>query len=107
LREDLTINSENPSEGILLELITSVRVDENENIYLQDARARKIKIFDKEGNFLREFGRRGQGPGEFQIPRFLQLLSLNKLKVFDLGNKRISIFSLITRRAEVHGLARG
>ena len=49
LREDLTINSENPSEGILLELITSIRVDDDESIYVQDARARKIKIFDKAG----------------------------------------------------------
>jgi len=94
LREDLTINSENPSEGILFELITSIRVDDDESIYVQDARARKIKIFDKEGKLLREFGNRGQGPGEFQTPRFLQLLSQNKLKVFDMSNKRISIFSL-------------
>lgn len=94
LREDLIINSENLSEGILLELISSIRVDDDENLYLQDSKACKIKIFDKDGKFVREVGDRGQGPGEFQIPRFLQLISKNKMKIFDMGNKRITLFSL-------------
>lgn len=42
----------------------SLRVSENDHIYIFDARADINYIFDKNGRFLRSFAKSGQGPGE-------------------------------------------
>lgn len=47
----------------------AVTVDARGQIYVVDSRAPAIKVFDQTGEFLRELGREGQGPGEFQDPR--------------------------------------
>jgi hypothetical protein len=43
-------------------------IDDEGNLYVSDANANRISVFDPEGNWLRDIGRQGQGPGEFQTP---------------------------------------
>jgi len=50
-----------------------VDADEAGKVYVLDRKAGQIKVFDPQGNFLRAIGRRGQGPGEFQEPRYFRL----------------------------------
>lgn len=54
----------------------------------------EIMLFDGEGGFVQQIGRRGEGPGEF---REISLISFHpgsdSLWVFDEGNARISIFA--------------
>src|SRR5690606_13673813 len=45
-------------------LIAAVDVDEQGNIYVLDAQARHVKVFDSEGQFVRQLGAPGAGPGE-------------------------------------------
>ena len=40
-------------------------VDEDENTYVADYRSNEIRVFGREGNFVRTIGRNGEGPGEF------------------------------------------
>ena len=47
----------------------SVAVDSRGQIYVVDAQAVSVKVFDANGEYLRELGGEGQGPGEFQRPR--------------------------------------
>ena len=44
--------------------ISSMDLDEDENLYVLGPREREISVFDKNGNHLRTFGGRGQGPQE-------------------------------------------
>ena len=47
---------------------------------------------DKSGNFMTSFGRRGQGPGEVQRPRFIRVSSQDKIYVRDAGNTKLVIY---------------
>ncbi|HEU5219139.1 MAG TPA: peptidyl-alpha-hydroxyglycine alpha-amidating lyase family protein, partial [Gemmatimonadales bacterium] len=55
------------------------------------ATARVLK-FDKTGRFLKAWGRRGTGQGEFDQPHALAMDSRGRLFVGDRGNNRIQIF---------------
>lgn len=40
--------------------------DPSGRIYVLDGQANEIRVFSRDGDFLRSFGRTGEGPGEFQ-----------------------------------------
>lgn len=56
-----------------------------------DSNARIVK-FSKEGTFIKTWGRKGSGPGEFDTPHALVMDSSGRLFVGDRGNSRIQIF---------------
>jgi DNA-binding beta-propeller fold protein YncE len=51
----------------------------------------RIVVFDKSGKYLREFGKKGSGPGEFDQPHALAFDSQERLYVGDRSNNRIQI----------------
>ncbi|HLI82424.1 MAG TPA: peptidyl-alpha-hydroxyglycine alpha-amidating lyase family protein [Bryobacteraceae bacterium] len=52
----------------------------------------RIVKFDKNGKFLKAWGRKGMGPGEFDVPHTLAFDSQGRLFVGDRQNNRIQIF---------------
>jgi DNA-binding beta-propeller fold protein YncE len=56
-----------------------------------DSNARIVK-FDKEGKFIKTWGKKGSGPGEFDTPHGLVLDPQGRLLVADRGNSRIQVF---------------
>jgi DNA-binding beta-propeller fold protein YncE len=52
----------------------------------------RILKFDKTGRFLKTWGRKGMGPGEFDVPHTIALDSRGRLFVGDRQNSRIQIF---------------
>ena len=54
-------------------------VDSEENIFVLDGGNCRIQKFDREGRFLQSFGRKGQGPGEFEQPRSIYLDKNNRI----------------------------
>jgi hypothetical protein len=61
--------------------------------FVFDGKIRIIYQFDKSGKVMRTIGRQGQGPGEFDIPRFPQFDENDNLYLFDNGRKQILKFS--------------
>lgn len=61
--------------------------------FVYDGKVRTIYQFDKSRNFMRTIGRQGQGPGEFDFPRFPRFDEDDNLFLFDNGGKRILKFS--------------
>ena len=53
----------------------------------------RISVFDKNGKFLRSFGKAGTGPGEFRTPHALAFDSKGRLVVADRHNHRIQILT--------------
>lgn len=82
--------------------LTSVAVDKKgEKIYAVDIggtmRAgpedHRVRVFDaKNGNHLFDIGKRGEGPGEFNLARDAVLDKDNNLYVVDGGNFRVQVF---------------
>lgn len=53
-----------------------------------------VHEFDAAGNLVKTFGRRGQGPGDLQMPGALDVLDGKTLVVNDGGNRRLSLFDM-------------
>jgi len=94
LEEELIIGEEDKDNEPLFIDISSVRVDYEENIYVLDSKACQIKVFDKNGKYIRKIGRKGQGPGEMRLPTMMDIISEKEIMICDLPNNRISFYSL-------------
>jgi len=73
--------------------VTSFDVDGRGNVYLIDRSAAEIKVFNPQGEKTSTFGKKGQGPGEFQLPVFIRVGS-ERLTVFDFLSRRVVHLSL-------------
>jgi DNA-binding beta-propeller fold protein YncE len=56
-----------------------------------DTNARVVK-FSKDGKFIKEWGKKGSGPGEFDTLHSIVMDSKGRLFIADRGNSRIQIF---------------
>ena len=66
----------------------------NGDFYVADGyRNSRVVKFDKTGKYLLEWGKKGTGPGEFNLPHAIALDSNGRVYVGDRENKRIQIFS--------------
>ena len=75
---------------------SAVIVAPNGDIFVGDghggnSNARIVK-FDKNGKFIKTWGKKGSGPGEFNVPHTLAFDSKGRLFVGDRANNRIQIF---------------
>ena len=93
LEEGLILGEKEGREEYMFTRIM-IDVDDDENIYVLDNETANIRVFDKEGEYIRTIGRRGQGPGEMQSPRLIQITPQNEIMVYDMRNRRILFFSL-------------
>lgn len=59
-------------------------------IYVADAHAHDIKVFDEQGRLQKTIGRRGEAPGEFNFPTHLAFAN-GRLYVSDSMNARIQV----------------
>jgi len=93
LTEKGVIPNPEASKNCPLASLRSLQIDDKGNVYILDFRDKKVKVFGAEGSCLYEFGKFGQGPGEFQSPTDIFLYG-QTVSVFDIGNKRGCQYSL-------------
>jgi len=73
----------------------SLAVAPDGSIFVAQPRAHTVHKFDRSGRLVKSFGRRGQGPGDFQSPLHLSILDGNYLVVGEHAEgRRISLFDL-------------
>lgn len=90
--EDLVIGgAEDGRRDALFYKIADIAVDARGRIFVLEEGARRVRVFDREGRFLRAFGSVGQGPGDLQRPRSIAV-SGETVIVEDRNNARISIW---------------
>jgi hypothetical protein len=94
LDEELSIGQKDGPEENQFARIASVDADSEGNIYVLNLKPVEIKVFDRNGGFLRKVGAVGQGPGEFSHPQFLQIVNGKGLIVFDVGTHNFLTFAV-------------
>lgn len=98
LGEGLRIGSETRGPEYQFGTISGIDAFADGRIVLYDSEARRVSLFDAEGEFLHSFGRDGEGPGEFSAfastpPGGLLVDSEGRIAVPDLGNQRLTRFT--------------
>lgn len=69
LKEVGFIDMENETDSNrFISMIANVDIDDEGNIFIMDLMKRRIHKYDKKCNFIKTFGRIGNGPGEFEYP---------------------------------------
>jgi DNA-binding beta-propeller fold protein YncE len=72
---------------------TDVAFDASGNIFVADGYGNsRIVKYDKNGKFVKSWGKRGTGPGEFNTPHSVVIDAKGLVYVADRENKRIQIF---------------
>jgi len=69
LQEVLTLGADGGNEASVFSRVIDAELDERGNVYVLDKMAGEIRVFGLDGEYLRSFGRLGEGPAEFQDPR--------------------------------------
>jgi len=92
LEEELSIGEAEGREEYMFSEVQSIATDDEERIYVLDYKASSVKIFGRNGDFIKKFGREGQGPGEFFIPSTIIITKESEIMVQNIFN--LSFFSL-------------
>lgn len=91
---DLEIGSDTGEAPYLFGRVSGLAADDAGRIFVADAQADEIRVFDSDGVFEYSIGRSGQGPGEFGRPCCLSFGPEGRLWVRDPGNSRYQAFTL-------------
>lgn len=71
--------------------IGQIEVDSEGRLYIFDAQANELRVFDGEGQYVRTIGRSGAGPGEFQNVIGMKFAPDEDLWLVDATNARYTV----------------
>lgn len=91
--EELVIGVEVGADESMIGRVNSVAVGSGGEIYISDGQQELVRMYDADGNYLRNIGRQGQGPGEYAYAPALDTLPDGTLVARDGSNSRVSFFS--------------
>lgn len=91
LKEEYTIGYDDKDTNTIFYNATNLKTDQHGFIYIAFYRPTLIKKYDKNVKFIKDMGRKGQGPGEFLGPLMMSVCG-DSLYVYDWVIKRISVF---------------
>jgi 6-bladed beta-propeller len=80
------------AEHEMFGIVESVAFDAADNLYVLDRQNPRVLVYDRTGRFVRQIGRRGQGPGELMVPVQLVVAADGTIIVQDLGRPAYSLF---------------
>lgn len=72
---------------------TEVAVDNSGNIYIVDTYKHRVLIFDRDGKFIDQFGKKGSGKGEFLFPGGITVDDNGRIYVLSNKQNKVSIFN--------------
>ncbi len=72
---------------------TDVAIGRNGDIFVTDGHVNsRVVKYTKDGKFIKAWGKKGTGPGEFRLPHSVAIDSSGRVFVADRSNNRIQIF---------------
>lgn len=90
--EELAISPKDAEGNIILSEPGRFAVDAHGNIFIVDRQDLIIRVFDPQGRHIRSFGKKGEGPGEFQGILGMTFLPDGRLICTDTALRRTSLF---------------
>ena len=94
LSEELTIGVAEGKEEYMFQMVRDIDADAQGNIYVVEGRLSHVCVFDENGKYIRTIGSKGQGPGELQMPIYVQVTDNDEIAVHDYSGQRLSHFSI-------------
>jgi len=77
------------------------------NLYVFDRQASRVVVVDPQGDFLRDFGDAGEGPGEFRMATQLAVMPDGRVVIADLGHRAYQIFDVNGEYVRMVGMGGG
>ena len=93
LTPELSIGLIEGAEEYLFGDVSELAVGPDGSIYVFDRQVPALRKYDARGKFVRTFGRKGQGPGEYLSGGGLVVLPDGRVLLWDTGTWRINIYS--------------
>lgn len=81
-----------PAADCELNAVNGIVLQQNGGIVVANSGNRQLCYFDRNGALVRKTGRRGAGPGEFEVMEDLALYRADSIVVADRMQKRVSVF---------------
>lgn len=72
---------------------TNVALDKDGNLYVSDTWNDRVEVFDADGNFIRTWGKNGDGPGDFARPKGIAIDCDGHVWVADAMLNRLQVFT--------------
>ena len=94
MEEELSIGESVGREEYMFSQVIDVGVDDEENMYILDFLEAQIRVFKKNGEYLRTVGRKGQGPGEIQRAINIYITPSDEILINDRGARHFHFFTL-------------
>jgi len=91
LVEEASIGVEAGADEYMLGDIVAVWADDD-HIVVIDYQVQAVRVYDLDGNYLRDLGQHGQGPGEYGEPTMITGDEAGHVFVFDDGARRYVVF---------------
>jgi hypothetical protein len=91
--QELILDEKTMPKDVLFAGPGALDCDAAGNVYVMDFSDNNIKQFDATGKFLKLIGRKGQGPGEFNMPIDI-VFAKDRLIVWDMGNDRLCALTM-------------
>ena len=92
LIEEASIGVESGRDEYMLGNLMTVTAD-GQRILIVDEQADAVRTYDHSGEFLRNLGAVGQGPGEFTMPMVASIDEDGRAYVLDVQNRRINVYT--------------
>jgi len=91
--KELSIKSDENDEQRSFLMVEKVDADSQGNIYALAVRECKIQVYSPKGEYLRTIAKKGQGPGELELPLYILLDKDDNLYVFDYTKSAFIVFN--------------
>ncbi|MDD8024996.1 MAG: 6-bladed beta-propeller [Acidobacteriota bacterium] len=92
LTELWSIGGEDDARGELVNRPFEIRLAADGTAYVSDWGDVCIRVFDARGKLLRQVGRKGQGPGEYDVPFYFDVDGQGRIYVLDMRSMRVTRF---------------
>ncbi len=90
LTELWSVGGENDPQAELINRPYEIRLAADGTVYVLDWGDCCVRVFDPRGKFLRQVGRKGQGPGDFDTPCWFDVDDQGRIHVTDMRNMRVT-----------------